>query len=205
MKFLSYDTPLMQFLAKAADLMLLNILFVVCSLPVFTAGAAATAMYSVLFKLEEGKETAVVLPFLRAFKAEFGKATVLFLALLLPGILAGFGLYVLIRQPETASLGTTVLLLIPAVLYLFLVTYAFPLNAKFDAPVAQTVKNAFVLSVANLPVTIPTAILNALPVIMLLAMPDVFLKWLIIWALIGLSLTAWVNRMLLDRIFRKFY
>ena len=47
------DNPLMRFLSKVADLLVLNLLFLVCSIPVFTIGASMTAMYYCFFKMKE--------------------------------------------------------------------------------------------------------------------------------------------------------
>ena len=56
MKWLSFDSPVMQAISRAADYALLNILCLVCSLPLITAGAALSAKYYVSMKLvrEEG-------------------------------------------------------------------------------------------------------------------------------------------------------
>ena len=54
--FFNMDNGLFRALGKLADLMLLNILFLVCSLPIFTIGASFTAMYYVTLKLAENEE-----------------------------------------------------------------------------------------------------------------------------------------------------
>ena len=41
----NYDNPVWRFIGKLGDLIILNILWIVCSIPVFTAGASATAVY----------------------------------------------------------------------------------------------------------------------------------------------------------------
>ena len=47
MKFFNYDSPIMQFLTRLTDLFILNFLFLICSIPIITIGASATALYSV--------------------------------------------------------------------------------------------------------------------------------------------------------------
>lgn len=41
----NYDNPIWRFIGKLADLMILNLLWIICSLPVFTIGASTTALY----------------------------------------------------------------------------------------------------------------------------------------------------------------
>ena len=47
----NYDNPVWRFIGKLGDLILLNILWIVCSIPIVTAGAATTAVYYVTLKL----------------------------------------------------------------------------------------------------------------------------------------------------------
>ena len=49
--FFNYDNPVWRFIGKLGDLILLNILWIVCSIPVFTIGASTTAVYYVTLKL----------------------------------------------------------------------------------------------------------------------------------------------------------
>ena len=45
MKLFNLDSPVMVFLSKVANLMILNVLTIICCIPIFTAGAAITALY----------------------------------------------------------------------------------------------------------------------------------------------------------------
>lgn len=49
-RFFDLDSPLMSALNKLADLIILNILVIICSLPVFTIGASMTALHYVVLK-----------------------------------------------------------------------------------------------------------------------------------------------------------
>ena len=54
MKFFNLDSPVMVFLSKVANLMILNVLTIICCIPIFTAGAAITALYYVTIKMARG-------------------------------------------------------------------------------------------------------------------------------------------------------
>ena len=51
MKLFNLDSPVMVFLSKVANLMILNVLTIICCIPIFTAGAAITALYYVTIKM----------------------------------------------------------------------------------------------------------------------------------------------------------
>ena len=54
MKLFNLDSPVMVFLSKVANLMILNVLTIICCIPIFTAGAAITALYYVTINGERG-------------------------------------------------------------------------------------------------------------------------------------------------------
>ena len=78
----SPDSKIMQVLARLSDLVILNFLYLITCIPVFTIGAANTALYSVCFRMlrEEG---GVVKPYFRAFRDNFRQGTGIWLILLL--------------------------------------------------------------------------------------------------------------------------
>ena len=55
-------------LSRLADLVILNLLFLVCCIPVVTVGAAVTAMYSVTWKMAEEKEGYILKGFFKGGK-----------------------------------------------------------------------------------------------------------------------------------------
>lgn len=74
---LKYDGPVMQAISKITDYIWMNILFIVCSLPIFTIGAAASAKYYVAMKYTRGEDTPVTKAFFKAFKQNFKQCTVI--------------------------------------------------------------------------------------------------------------------------------
>ena len=78
-KLFRMDSPLMRFLTKIADLMVLNILFCVTSIPLITIGASWTALYSVTLKMVRDEEGSVSRSYFRSFRQNFRQATLLWL------------------------------------------------------------------------------------------------------------------------------
>ena len=101
----NYDNPVWRFIGKLGDLIILNILWIVCSIPVFTAGASATAVYYVTLKLVRDEDDSTIRSFFRSFKSNFKQATAIWLILLAAGIVLGFDFWLDVykRQHQEAA------------------------------------------------------------------------------------------------------
>lgn len=204
MKFLSLDSPLMQFLDKAADLMLLSLMTALCSLPVITLGPAVTALYRVLIRRGEGQEGNVVAMYFRAFRENARQAFLAEIALVPMLLAAAASVYVLYTGAEEMTMGLAVLcLVIPGWLVLAL-PLVFGLIARFENSLGQTLKNAFVMAIGNLPEALAMAVVNLVPVILWAVDRAVFRKSLILWPLLGIGVLGWCTERLLRRIFRRY-
>ena len=82
MNILKPDSPVMDFISTVADLIILNLLFVICSIPIVTFGAAYSAKYYVAMKKIRGEETGTVVPFFKAFKRNFKQSTIVWIIML---------------------------------------------------------------------------------------------------------------------------
>lgn len=205
MKFLSIDSPLMQFLSKAADLMLLSLLFVAFSLPILTIGPAATAMYSVFIKRSNGYEGSVIPVFWKGFRENLKNALVIE-AIFIPFILVAAGLVYLVSEGVAdRSFPLMIVCFTPAMLTVFALSYAFPLTAQFENTPGATVKNAYIMAVGSFPTALAVAGINLLPAILALISREYFFKSLPFFTFIGFSVMGWADEKLLRRVFRKFF
>ena len=196
------DSPLMRFLTKIADLMVLNILFCVTSIPLFTIGASWTALYSVTLKMVRDEEGSIFRSYFQSFRQNFRQATLLWL-----GVLAVLTLMVLdIRALNGMTEGMVPGLLrvgveLLAILGIMVLQYLFPSLARFEASLADTLKNACILAIANLP---RTALMTAAAVgaawITLINNTTIAIG-LMVWPLIGFALMAFGNSGILRKIF----
>ena len=99
----NYDNPIWRFIGKFCDIMILNVLWLICCIPVVTVGAATTAVYYVTLKLVRDEEGPTIRSFFKSFKENFKQATVLWLIMLAVGALLGFDLYFFLfiyKRPE---------------------------------------------------------------------------------------------------------
>ena len=90
MKFFQLDSPLMNFLNRMADLMWLNILTMVCCIPIFTAGSAITALHYMALKIVRNEECYITRGYFKSFKENFKQATAIWMIILvIIAVLAG--------------------------------------------------------------------------------------------------------------------
>ena len=98
--FFNYDNPVWRFIGKLGDLILLNILWIVCSIPVFTIGASTTAVYYVTLKLARDEGDSTIRSFFHSFKSNFRQATAIWLILLAAGIVLGIDFWFFCHGPD---------------------------------------------------------------------------------------------------------
>lgn len=190
----------MNFLNKVADIMILNCMFVVFSIPVFTVGASFSAAYYVCFKMVRNEETYIVRGFWKAFKENFKQGTAIWLILLVVlGILAADYRIILYSGIEFARWIRIVMLMVTLIVLLGVV-FMFPLQARFINPVKNTVRNAFLMALSHLPTAFVLVAVYALPAAILYFIPQSLPALL----LLAFGTVIYVKSVLLLRVFKKY-
>ncbi|MEE1328406.1 MAG: YesL family protein [Oscillospiraceae bacterium] len=195
------NSPWVQRFAMLTNLVCLNLLWLVCCIPVFTAGAATAALYHTVFLYHNKEDDAVLRPFFRAFRTNFKQSTLLFLPLFAALLLVVFDLVYLASYGK----GTAVLFLLILVILLLMgmLIHLFPLIARFDMNAKALLRTAFSLTALHLPGTLTVIALLALPVILLLFFPDWFLRFGVVWAGVWFSAIAYFFGKFLLKIWNK--
>lgn len=199
---LDNDSRLGVIVGDLLTLMALNILWVLCSLPLFTVGASSTALHSGIRKYVD-REDGAVKAFLISLRQNFGQSTLVWLpALLLGGCLLLCFRIVSFFSGTVRFLGIAFFTL-PALLLAMILAYAFPLIARYTLRWRDVILNAVMIAIAFFPRTILILALNALPVLIFLFAPDTLIALLFVWVPIGVSVTALTITGSLDKIFAK--
>lgn len=197
------DSPIIRFLSAVADLIALNLLWLICCIPIITIGPACTAMCYVARKIAEKEAPPIMKTFFHALRDNFKQSLIIFLILLGPSILVG--VYLLMA----ASGGLDHIPLIKYLSYLAIAitgvvfSYVYPLLAHFDNTVGNTLKNAFLLPLGNPFLALVVTALNLLPILTLLINYELMMRLSFFWLVIGCSLTAVINAKLLGPFFRQ--
>lgn len=197
MKFFDLDSPLMQILTKMADLMWLNILTMICCIPIVTAGASITAMHYMALKIVRNEETYITRGFFKSFKENFGQATIIWLILLaVAAVLAG-DYYIILKSGLEINRVIKIIIMAMSIFVLFTAVMVFPVQAKFANPISRTIKNAFAISILQFPKTLLMMVLTLFPIVLCVV------SWRLvpIAFLFGLSLPAYVSALLYNKTF----
>lgn len=199
-KIFDLDSPVMRFLTKVSELMLLNILTLVCCLPIITAGASVTAMHYVALKLARGEEGYITRSFFRSFKRNFKQATLIWLLMLLITLVFVGDYFIVKYSGLTFHPALQIVLTAIAIMFFLLSTYIFPVLARFDNTVKNTIKNGCIMSVIAFPKAIIIAILTILPPVFFFRVPVIIPVVL----LFGFSLPGYLSARLYSGTFRRF-
>ena len=197
MDILKFDSPLTQKLALLFDLMVLNVLTVLLSLPIVTIGAATTALYDAVWRLKHNRGS-MLKDYWRTFCGNLKQATVIWLFLLLLGTLLVYNLLLFIGGQE--GMGLMVIpMILGAVIWVVVFAWVFVLQSRFQNKVTQTLINALLCGQRFLPQTIAASVLNLGPWVLLAMVPEAFYKLGLIWAIFWFGFAAYSNICLLDR------
>lgn len=206
MRFLfDLESPIMKFLSRLADIMMLNVVFLLTCLPIFTIGAAVTALYDVVFRMDTEREGKLFSTYFRSFRTNFKPATAIWLVLLL------FGVATVVNMARLSEIGgvfgymlvaATMLVLVVLVL---IFSYAFPLLSQFDNSAKGTVKNALLLSVGFLPRSLVILVINCFPWALMIVNLYTFAQMSLLWLFLYFSAAAYFNSRVLNKVFKPYW
>lgn len=196
----NYDNPVWRFIGKFWDVLIVNLLWMICSIPIVTIGASTTAMYYVTLRLVRDEDGYTIKSFFKSFKENFKQATIIWLIFLAVIMVLGFDLYFVVMTMTTASKFRTAMVVIfvaMAFIWLAMFTYVFPLQARFYNPVKKTIFNSFFMSIRHLFYTIGILIIDAgLIYLTLNVVPQLMI--------FGVALGAYANSYMLHMVFAKY-
>jgi uncharacterized membrane protein YesL len=202
-KLFRYDSPFMQKMAKIGNLAMLNILYLVCCLPIFTIGAATAAMHAVVYQYILNEDDEVLRPFFKAFRLNFKQATALWLPTAVLIVLLALDAYFL----YTSASGWEKLLWIPFavvfILFSMLMTYAFPMIARYETDLRSIIKNSFLLFIMDFIKSVGMLVLDLVPWVMWFLFPDVYFQSLLLMILYGATAIAYWNDRVMLKIFER--
>ena len=198
MKFMSLDGPVMKFLGKVADMMILNLLVIFCSIPIITMGASLTAMHYVALRVVRNEESYITKDFFKSFKMNFKQATVIWLFMLVIGALIGYDIFIMTSTAVKIPTVIKVITLVVTAILALTTSFVFPLLSKFDNTSVNIFKNSFAISIAKLPRAVIMVIVSLAP-IAILFMP----KYFPFLVLLGFSVPAWISALLYNDVFKR--
>lgn len=201
----SADSVLMRGLTRLADVMILNLLFVATSLPLFTLGASLTALNFTAMRIATGECNSVTGDYFRSFRRNFRQATVVGLVLVaLIGVLAAW--YVVVTNLTFGPFAELILLAAWYVLafnFAAAALFVFPYLASFEGRTRDVFRNARLLSWKHPFTTLAALALIALSVTITVFYPQ-FTGYGISWLFVGFAGIATINGRLFAGVFSKY-
>lgn len=204
MRFNITDNVIVRALNKICDMVCLNVLWLICCIPIVTIGAATTALYTVMLKMVKNEEGYIFRGFFKAFKSNFKQSTIIWIILLLLGIVCWIDFRVAGVISGTAGIVLRSIFLLVGVVLFSVMIYVFPLTARYENTIRATFRNAVILTVGKLPYTILMIAVTVGAVIVSLWNTATLMFALPLWFLIGGSLISWINSYILRRVFLVF-
>lgn len=202
-RFFNPDSPVMIFLGKLADMILLSLLWFVCCLPVFTIGPATTALFFAVMRINhpEGK---VFKDFFRSLRQNFWQAFVAELVSVILLTLTILEFRVLLRTGFGKSGWSWFLFVVLVIGSVGWSSWVFPILAKFECTWKQLFRTPLMFSILHFFTGIIIVCINLLPFVAIIAWADKLLAVLPVALLLGPSGIAWINSIVLKKVFNKY-
>lgn len=202
--FFSYDGYLSKILTKVMYIVSLNLLFLLCSIPIFTIGAAQTAMYTVLLRYIKNDEPDIIRSFFRAFRENFKKSTIVWLVMLAVGGTLFLNYYFLYRMQTNLSEAICIVLNLILLAWLVVWVYIFPAMSYFENSIRGYAAFSVGLAIAKLPYTVVLILLQTVPVLCVLFLAQYIPLAVLLLLCCGVTLPAYYSGKLLLKIFKDY-
>ncbi len=196
----SIDNIFFRFMARLSDLILLNFLWIIFSLPIVTIGASTTALFSISLKLASDNEEYIFKEFIDSFKKNFKKSSIAWIIILAISIILIVNLIFWPRFQSLIGYFTTTLIMFLIFIFLIITPYIFPILSKYEVTLKDIIKFSALLSIKYLPYSLVIIILEATFFII----PIIFPLTIFFMIFIGISLHFYIASYLFNNILNKY-
>lgn len=193
------ENKLMQAITRLTDLLILSILWTVCSIPLVTIGPATAALYYVTLKMTDDSESSILASFFRSFRQNFRQGVVLTLISALIALLLYWDRGLLMALLPSQQGLVQILFWVLTGIYVMGQSFLFPLLSRYENSVLRTLQNAYLLAFAYLPQALAAGLLNLIPLAVFLFAPSVFFRSLPVWFIFAPGLIAYLCAWLLKK------
>ena len=197
MKFLNPDSRIYQILSTATSFIALNLLWLLCSAPLLTAGVSTAALYTITRRMARHEYPSILPDFFKALKENFKKGMLAGLVMLLPLLLLVMYLFLGLSGGMEGNALLRGLSWVAVGIIGVINSYLWPLLAWYENSLGNSLRNAVLLPLSNPFIALAVTALNLLPLFLLLRHTALFLRISFLWLVAGFALTAFVNTQLL--------
>lgn len=205
--FFNYDNDIWRFVGRLADIMVLNLLWIVCSLPIVTFGISTTALYYCTLKIVKDEDDGNFRMFFRSFKRNWKEGLIIWMILLpILGILIlDHRFFTVLFQNHSVLRfvlrGITDALIL---LWIFVFLYVWPLLSRFENSWQKVMIHALLMSIHHLPYTLGILVLDFGLVLLVFFLLRVLPMFVPVFFILGFPLLAWMNSAFFRMIFARY-
>lgn len=194
MKFFSPDSKFTQVMTSFGEMILLNLCWIIASLPLITIGAANTAMYTVMGRRLREEGSGTIVPFFKAWWKNLKMGSLFWVA----QVLVSYSLSLTLFLPLPGFLKVLAAILLLLVTLLFSMIY--PQIARFRNRWFAYLRNTVILLIIRLGWVVLNLVLFLTPVGLFLLAPVEFLQLGFIWILFGFSMLFFLSAEIMQKV-----
>lgn len=186
------DNPFFSFMGRMADLVILNLLFLLTSCPVVTIGASLCAMHETIPRIAQGTEGSLYRTYMQGFIRNFRRTFSTWIFLLLTLVVLVFDVTIA-ADALGADLQRIVMPVVGCLLVLWLLVFSwvFLLPEHPGGGLRALLKLALYTAVRNLPRSVLMIFIEILPAACYVLFLQIFLGIVLpVYVCIGFSLSA---------------
>ncbi|HHT96431.1 MAG TPA: YesL family protein [Clostridiales bacterium] len=193
------DNPVLVALSKLFDLVMISIICLVLSIPIFTIGPSTTALYYSVVKVLRRERGYITKEYFKSFKLNFKKGAIISIILIPAYIIIYFDFvyanFLLKQGNSLAYLLFGIFTIIGTVLVLTTL-YIFPVLSRFELKLKETFNNSLILSIRHLPSTIAMLLIIIIALLILYTFPVAIV-------IMPATLTYFIS-LLMEKVFKKY-
>ncbi|MFT9321290.1 DUF624 domain-containing protein [Bifidobacterium aquikefiri] len=183
-----------DFMSRIGDYAILNMVWVVCSLPIVTLGASTSALFEMTRQIQEGRDTHLIRRFTGQLRHNFAKNLVLTLIYTAFFCLSFFDLHYLSSTMGNTTFGAISYACVATVAILILLasSFIFPLSGRSRLSVGSQIRQSASVSLRHPCIAIIITALNATPIVISLVIPGGVAFVIFFWGLLFSAISAWI-------------
>lgn len=194
-RLFNMDNGIFRFMSKVADGLWVSILFLVSCLPIFTIGAAMTAIYYSVQKVLKHDRGYITSEYWHSFKTNFKQATIIWLIALGLSIVLSLDIY-FCGTIEGAIANFRLFFVVLLIFVIIWACYVFPYLSRFVNTTKNIIKNAAFMAILNLPKTLLLVVFIVVMVLVVYLLPVTVFFMPVLFTL--------AQNFVMEKIFRKF-
>ena len=194
MNFFSPNSKFAQVMTSVGEMMLLNLCWILGSLPLVTIGAANIAMYTVMGRRLRNEESGTIVPFFKAWRSNLNMGVAFWLGQVF--VTVSLGMIFFLPLPQVLKVVAVVLLILVSLL----LSIVYPQIARYRNRWLAYLRNAIILLVLKPGWVLLNMLLFLTPAFLFLLAPMVFLKCGFVWILFGFSAMFFLSAKIVHKI-----